>query len=82
MPLVLWSASIKVDFHVEDVYSTTNNNKQDDKMVTATVDLKLLGGQKRLALDAAAFELKMAALECLAKLSEHMKAHFNQHDWP
>lgn len=45
MPLVLWASAVLVDFHVEDVYSTANTTAAtNNKMVTATLDLKLLGG--------------------------------------
>lgn len=57
------------------------NDQKDDKMVTANIDLKLLGGQKRLALNAAAFELKLVSLQCINTILEKLNTHFNQNQY-
>lgn len=49
-------------------------------MVSANIDLKLLGGQKRLTLNAAAFELKLAGLQCLKNMVQHVKKSLHQGD--
>jgi hypothetical protein len=50
-------------------------------MVAANIDLKLMGGKKRLALNASAFELKIAALTCLKNMTTHVKTALNQGDY-
>lgn len=78
-PLVLKAAAIDVSFTVEDVL-TDKTAVQNSKFVAANIDLKLLGGKKRLALNAAAFELKIAGLQCLKNMVEHVETHLHQGD--
>jgi len=49
--------------------------------LSANIDLKGLGGQKRLALNAAALELKMSSLDCVISICKSTKDILNRNDY-
>lgn len=61
---VLAAASIQVDFSFGDQVEIDN-----DKMISKTIDLKLFGGKKTVALNAHAIEQKVTGSNTLLSLA-------------